>query len=260
MPSAQPAQQAPTHVLQELGYEHRIVDDTSYVRAGVLPGMLVPGTDLVRVGVLVILADLAAGQTPLGPVTPTTDLSVHVARPRPMRAVDLAARVLKAGSNLLVVETLLTADDEDEPFATSLATFLNQPVGLGHHMDRSDVRLAEPIDERIGTRVLAPGIVEVDANEDIGNGIHGTIQGGVQATVGELAAESLFADDEPHVVTGLDIRFLNRLKVGPLRAVARPVLSGRCGRVVDVTLLDGGNSDRVVSHVSTTCVRRAELV
>lgn len=259
MPSAQPAQQTATHVLQELGYEHRIDGDASFLRAAVLPGMLVPGTELVRTGILVILADLVAGQTPQGPVTPTTDLSVHVARPRAMQTVHLTAKVLKAGRTLLVVETLLRADDEDEPFATSLSTFLNHPVGLGHHMDATDVRLGEPIHERIGARVLRPGVVEVDATEDIGNGIHGTVQGGVQAVVAELTAESAFAGGEAHVVTGLDIRFLNRLKVGPLRGVARPVLSGRSGQVVDVTLVDVGDGDRVVSHVTTTCTPLAEL-
>ena len=89
---------------------------------------------------------------------------------------------------------------------------------------------------------------------DILNAFHGTVQGGILATLGELAAESLWAGDEAHLVADLDIRFLNRVKVGPVRATARRVVTGRCGEVVDVTLHDAGDAMRPVAHVSTTCV------
>ena len=55
-------------------------------------------------------------------------------------------------------------------------------------------------------------------------------------------------------MTDLDIRFLNRVKVGPVRAMARRVVAGRRGEVVDVTLHDAGDGMRPVAHVSTTCV------
>ena len=117
-----------THVIDELGFEHWYVDGVSNGRAQVLPGMCVPGTRIVRIGVLAILADLTSGQPESGPVTPTTDLSVHLERVRPMGWVNLATTVLKAGASLLFVETMLTADDEQQPFATSLATFMRRPV------------------------------------------------------------------------------------------------------------------------------------
>ena len=90
--------------------------------------------------------------------------------------------------------------------------------------------------------------------DDVLNVFHGTVQGGILATLGELAAESLWAGGEAHLVTDLDIRFLNRVKVGPVRATARRVVSGRRGEVVDVTLFDAGNDMRRVAHVSTTCI------
>jgi uncharacterized protein (TIGR00369 family) len=243
-----------THVIDELGFEHWFADGQSRGRARVVPGLCVPGTPFVRIGVLAILADLASGQPESGPVTPTTDLSVHLVRVRPMEWVNLAATVLKAGALLLFVETMLTADDEQEPFATSLATFMTRPVERLDHPDPVDVRLDQPFAARIGAEVLRPGVVEMAPRDDVLNVFHGTVQGGILATLGELAAESLWADGEPHLVTDLDIRFLNRVKVGPVRAAARRVVAGRRGEVVDVTLFDAGNDMRPVAHVSTTCI------
>jgi acyl-coenzyme A thioesterase PaaI-like protein len=87
---------------------------------------------------------------------------------------------------------------------------------------------------------------------------HGTVQGGILATLGELSAESLWAGGAPYLVTDLDIRFLNRVKVGPVRAIARRVVAGRRGEVVDVTLHHVGSDKRPVAHVSTTCVPLAD--
>jgi uncharacterized protein (TIGR00369 family) len=243
-----------THVIDELGFEHWFVDGRSCGRAQVVPGMCVPGTPFVRIGVLAILADLASGQPESGPVTPTTDLSVHLVEVRPMEWVNLEATVLKAGASLLFVETMLTADDEREPFATSLATFMTRPVERLDRPGPVDVRLEMPFAARIGAEVLAPGVVEMAPRDDILNAFHGTVQGGILATLGELAAESLWADDEAHLVTDLDIRFLNRVKVGPVRATARRIVAGRRGQVVNVTLYDAGDAMRPVAHVSTTCV------
>jgi len=243
-----------THVIDELGFEHWFADGQSRGRARVVPGMCVPGTPFVRIGVLAILADLVSGQPESGPVTPTTDLSVHQVRVRPMEWVNLAATVLKAGASLLFVQTMLTADDEREPFATSLATFMTRPVERLDRPEPVDVRLDQPFAARIGAEVLAPGVVEMAPRADILNAFHGTVQGGILATLGELAAESLWAADEAHLVTDLDIRFLNRVKVGPVRATARRVVAGRGGEVVDVTLHDAGDAMRPVAHVSTTCV------
>jgi uncharacterized protein (TIGR00369 family) len=243
-----------THVIDELGFEHWFADGQSRGRARVVPGLCVPGTPFVRIGVLAILADLVSGQPESGPVTPTTDLSVHLVRVRPMEWVYLAATVLKAGASLLFVETMLTADDEQEPFATSLATFMTRPVERLDHPDPVDVRLEQPFAARIGAEVLRPGVVEMAPRDDILNVFHGTMQGGILATLGELAAESLWAGGEPHLVTDLDIRFLNRVKVGPVRATARRVVAGRRGEVVDVSLHDAGDAMRPVAHVSTTCV------
>jgi uncharacterized protein (TIGR00369 family) len=247
------------HVLAELGFEHWFADGLSRGRVHVVPGMLVPGTQIVRIGLLAVLADLASGQPETGPVTPTTDLSVHVARLRPMETITLAARVLKSGATLMFVETLLRADDDPEPFATSLATFMSRPVVQMPPLEPAEARLSQPLHERIGAVVLRPGVAELALRDDILNDHHhGTVQGGLLAALAEICATSLWghgeAVGEAHLVTDLDIRYLNRVKVGPVRASAQIVVDGWRGTVVDVTLVDAGSGMRPVAHATTTCI------
>jgi acyl-coenzyme A thioesterase PaaI-like protein len=247
-----------THVIDELGFEHWFSDGLSCGRVRVVPGMLVPGTQIVGIGLLAVLADLASGQPTTGPVTPTTDLSVHVAHLRPMESITLVARVLKFGATLMFVETMLMADEEVEPFATSLATFMSRPVVQMTPQEPSPTRLSQPLQERIGAEVLRPGVAQLALRADILNDHHqGTVQGGLLAVLAEVSAASLWAEGEPHLVTDLDIRYLNRVKVGPVRASARVVVDGWRGTVVDVTLVDAGNEMRPVAHVSTICVPQA---
>ncbi len=243
----------PTHVIRQLGAEHRFVDGHSEVRLATSEHMLVPGTGLLRMGVLAIAVDLAAGQPPTGAVTPTTDLSVRVARLAPMDRLTVTATVLKAGATLFVAECLLRADQEAEPFATGLATFMNRPVPAQERPDGPAVALDRPLHERIGARPVRPGVVELAPSEDMANVHHGTVQGGVLSFLGELAAATLFGETEPHLVADLDIRFLNRVKTGPLRATARRVTGGPGGQVVPVEIVDVG-AGRLVAYVSTACV------
>jgi len=241
------------HFIQELGLEHWTDGGASHGRAAIVPEMLVPGTGVVRIGVLTVLADVVAGQPPSGPVSPTTDISVHVAHVRPMKSVSLVSRVLKAGRSLLVAETLLTADEEPEPFATSLVTFMNRSIDVGGGAPPSGQRLGEPVGERIGARVLHPGTVELAPQADLRNEHHGTVQGGVMALLAELAAESALGEAGPVVATDLDIRFLNRVKVGPARATARTLIADPRGWVLGVAIRDAGDADRMAAYTSIRC-------
>lgn len=247
------------HVLEELGWRHSIAGGTSQVEVEVVDGLLVPATGLVRMGLLAIVVDLATGQPATGSVTPTVDLRVHVARHRPVRRVRAVSRVLKAGATLFVADCLLHADDDPEPFGTGLATFMNRPVPPA---ERSRVpgpsRLRQPLDQRVGAVVRAPGVVELRPSDELANPHHGTVQGGIQSLLGELATVSLFDPAERPVVTDLDVRFLRRVTAGPLRASARLLTEGPAGRQVAVDLVDVG-SDRLVSRVSTTCAPLAAL-
>jgi acyl-coenzyme A thioesterase PaaI-like protein len=237
-------------VVAELGLEHWIDGDRSRGRARVLAGMLVPGLGTVRIGVLTILADVVAGQPASGPITPTTDIDVRLVRFPEYRTIRLDSRVLKAGATLLVTETLLYADGEREPFAVSLATFMNRPLRLPPMSGRPGPALSQPLAERLGARVLEPGSVQLDNREDLSNGHHGTIQGGVMAALAELAVESALARSGPRVVTGIDLRFLNRVKVGPARAVARPLITTTEEQVFGVSTYDIGDGARLVAYAT----------
>jgi acyl-coenzyme A thioesterase PaaI-like protein len=239
-----------SHIVGELGFEHWHVNGLSHGRVAIRSEMLVPGTERVRIGLLAMLSDLVAGQPSSGPITPTTDLRVRVVRPAEMGVVHLVARTLKVGATLAVFEVRMTADDDDRPFALSLATFMNRSVDPSEFPEHVNHPLAQPLDQRIGARVLRPGLVQLDPSPDIANSLHGTVQGGVLAMLGELAAESAVEVDGPFVVSELDIRFLNRVKVGPVQAGAEVLSAGPGGCALGVSIGDTGNDDRSVAYVA----------
>ena len=67
-----------SHFIGELGLTHWVDREVSYGKADITAEILVPGTSLVRIGILAMFADLLAGQPPSGAMNPTTDLSVHI--------------------------------------------------------------------------------------------------------------------------------------------------------------------------------------
>jgi acyl-coenzyme A thioesterase PaaI-like protein len=246
-------------IVGALGLDHWIEGDESHGRAAITPGLWVPGTQVGRIGALTLLADVIAGQPPSGPITPTTDINMHLIHLRPMESVHLVSRVLKAGRLLVVCATRLMADDETAPFALSRSTFMNNSPPV---TDRPSLAagipsgepVVEPLAQRIGARVVAPGVVELAPHEDVHNHLHGTILGGVIAMLAELAAESALGGDgpvggdAPVVVTDLDVRFLNRVKVGPAVATARVLVSGPHGSDLEVEIRDVGDGERMIGY------------
>jgi uncharacterized protein (TIGR00369 family) len=136
---------------------------------------------------------------------------------------------------------------------------MSRPVVQMPPLEPAEARLSQPLHERIGAVVLRPGVAELALRDDILNDHHhGTVQGGLLAALAEICATSLWghgeAVGEAHLVTDLDIRYLNRVKVGPVRASAQIVVDGWRGTVVDVTLVDAGSGMRPVAHATTTCI------
>jgi acyl-coenzyme A thioesterase PaaI-like protein len=246
-----PVSDTPTSpgIVGDLGLDHWIEGDESHGRAAVVPALYVPHTEFVRIGVLMQLADVIAGQPPAGAITPTTDISVHITNLRPMESVHLVARSLKTGRLLAVFETLMMADDEEEPFAHSLSMFMNWSTPVGIKPPKRPP-LEQPLAERIGARVLSPGLVELAPHAEVANDRHGTILGGVVAMLAELAAESLYAEVSPVVVTDLDVRFLNRVKVGPLWARARRFGADGDGDYLVVEMEDVGDDARPIAYAT----------
>ena len=81
---------------------------------------------------------------------------------------------------------------------------------------------ADHYDASLQLREPEPGLFEMDNHEIVRNGANGTVQGGAQALLAELAGERALelADDvvDNHDAVDLEIRYLNRVKEGPVRA------------------------------------------
>ena len=225
--------------------------------AELVPEMLVPGTDRVRLGVLATLVDMVGGTPVHAVINPTIDLRITLLdRPPGAGTVHLVCRPLKVGRRLFVGETTLHTGDAARPFATSIVTFMNQPLPgaqLFEWRPRSPLG-ARSYDESLQVREVADHVLELDNHDVVRNGPAGTIQGGAQALLAELAAERVLASlgDARHevVATDLDIRYLNRVRTGPVTATAE-VLPGQLDGVhVRVAIEEPGDHHRLVALVS----------
>jgi acyl-coenzyme A thioesterase PaaI-like protein len=231
------------------------VDGTSALR----PEFFAPGTTRVRVGVLLTMLDVIAGHVPDGATTPTVDLRIQIVGEIPsVGSVHLHARPLRVGRRLIVADTTFL-DDSGIEFARGTSTFINQKVGSEILLRVSGVADIPQgsIDALVGPLVGGPLSLELTSKPSISNGLHGTIQGGVQGMLAELAVEHALGGGERIAVVDLDIRYLGRLKVGPLVATVEE--SGRADpasgrRVARVALTDAGHDNQPVSYVTITWV------
>ncbi|HZA77179.1 MAG TPA: PaaI family thioesterase [Acidimicrobiales bacterium] len=252
-----------------LGLELWAESDTTHGRLELGPEMCAPGTMRPRIGLLATLADVVAGSQPTGPINPTVDLRIQMlSMPSAPGTVRAVCRPLKVGRRLFVGETLMHLDGEREPFARSTVTFMNQPMRF-QPTSAPQLRPAmtgSSFDELLAARYIDQHTVAVDPRPALGNS-RGTVQGGVQALVAELASEWALAPRGRFAVTDLEIRYLNRVKGGPLVARAEVLSAASGGRAgsagsgdvaVRVPLTDGGAGDRLVSLVSATC-RRCDI-
>ena len=257
-------QDNPPHFFRHLDFRWAYRGDVVVGSADVGPQLCVPGTRIPRASMLATHADNTAGMAAaiaLGAVAPTLDLSIHVFRAPTAAAMTFESRMLKAGRRVVVGETWFTAAGEPDPYAVAITSFLAvaEPDPENLRLPTQDdppfsppAPLDEPIDERAGITVLAPGVAQIEHREHVSNN-QGTIQGGMVALVVERACESLLADSAgEHVVTGLDLRYLAGLKVGPVRATATALRSDESGAHLWVEVRDAGAADRLMAHVVAT--------
>jgi acyl-coenzyme A thioesterase PaaI-like protein len=243
------------HYINLLAIEVEMASPEVRGHAPVRAESFVPGTRRMRTGVLATIVDLVGGHVPTGPLGPTVDLRVELwDRPPEEGRVHLLARPCRVGARLVVAETLLSSAPGGAPFGRATTTFINEsmgdPVSNGA---RPVLPMAEAsFDEFLAFRVRDARSLAVDPVERISNGVQFTVQGGVQALLAEVAADHFLRRDVPLVATDLDIRFLSRLRVGPLVAIVeeRPARDGTVR--ARVTVADGGNDDKVVSSVALT--------
>lgn len=226
--------------------------------APVRPELFAPGTRWARAGVLTTMVDLVSGHVPDGPNGPTVDMRLRVvAHPPTSGRIRLVARPLRIGRRLIVSETALSAGGDARPFAWATSTFINNVVAafMEDHRPVAPPMEEASFDEFLGATVRDESTLELEPSPRIDNGIQLTVQGGAQALLAEMAAAHRLAPGEPLVATDLDIRFLDRLHVGPLAARATPVVSDDGVLRANVTLFDAGKDDRVVSVVAVTMAR-----
>ncbi|HEY3673908.1 MAG TPA: hypothetical protein VGN51_23440 [Acidimicrobiia bacterium] len=226
--------------------------DLALARAEIQPEYFKPGTDRVRLGVLATLVDMVAGSPAHAIINPTVDLRVTLLAPAPTQgAIELVCHPVKSGRLLFIGETLLHTGDPSRPFARSVCTFMNKPlvtertgifpVGqLGH----------DSYDDSLQIRETEPGVYEMDNHDIVRNGANGTVQGGAQALLAELAGEraldKMDLDHEHHAVD-LEIRFLNRVRTGPVQATAEVLAGGYEGQWVRSAIHEPSADGRIVS-------------
>ncbi len=261
MALTEPQPEVPSYV-GALGIDLSIDGDLAIGRVEIIPSFLKPGTDRVRMGVLATLVDMVAGSPAHGVINPTVDLRVSLLRRVPTEgSMHLVCRPVKIGQRLFVGETILHTGDIERPFARSMVTFMNRIIGETSHFNEHvpvGPLGADSYDDALLLRETAPGVVEMDAHEAVQNGFAGTIQGGAQALLAEIAGERalahhLGADGAEHEVVDLEIRYLNRLRVGPAVAVGEVLPGALDGVCVRVPITDAGGDDRIVSFASLLC-------
>jgi acyl-coenzyme A thioesterase PaaI-like protein len=242
--------------LGTIGMEIGVEGGRSTGHIPVAPWLCGPGGG-IRLGIAAILADLVIGIPPTGSTASTSERALRWLAPPPESGtVTATGKVLKWGRRLMYGECSIT-DDRGQVVGWAAGTFITGELGGGDAPDRQGIRRSgvapEPhasVEEALQTEVVGPGTVELPLHPRVINGPGGTVQGGIQAVLAELAAERALPGE--HVVTELALRYLRRAKVGPVhgKAEALPgaVGSERSERSVRVELVDTGN-DSVLTHV-----------
>jgi len=245
--SSQPGLQD-DHFLVAMAIKVTYADGAVRGSAEILPSMWRTGSRRPRLAILASFVDVVGGHIPDGPRNPTIDLRIQLTDTVPEAGeVELIGRALRVGRRLVVAETTLY--DQGRPFALSTTTFMNRVMGPTPFgaQKRKPSTLAS-YEKLVNAQVVDENTLEVEPIAQLANGVSGTIQGGVQALVAELAVEHLLGPDIE--VVDLDIRYLDRMSVGPLRATATAV--GHTGELstTRVRLYDAGNDNLTVSDVA----------
>ena len=253
-----PEEQAPKHILKELGFVVQQMGDGLEGKGTLTPHMHVPGAGRLRTGILAAWSDTLTGLLAAvamgGRVPVTVSLAVDLNRPAPAEGqITARARVVKKGRSVFVNEADFSVDGPGsspaEPFATATGTFmlspdesLRVPDNLSIGMPAPEKLLDVPLAERAGCERLEPGVAVLHRAED-GLNSSRTINGGLIALAAEEAALSLAPG---RTLASLYLHYLQPARVGPL--VARAVSAHGVGRV---ELRDAGAGERL-SVLATT--------
>lgn len=209
---------------------------------------------VLRLSVLTFLVDVSAGvtlDTDPDAWTFTTDLSLRMTPVPAPAKVTAFTTILRQGRRS--AHGLVEVVDGDQGLLAAGAIGFAHVPRKAHEPPKPRVsaemmagrftraeRLSRPLREEAAIVPIDParGVVEMAVRPEVCNPA-GTLQGAMVALVAESAAEDLVGTraGAPVVVTELDIRYLARAEVGPVRTESR-ALGGGTYDPVEVRLVD----------------------
>jgi acyl-coenzyme A thioesterase PaaI-like protein len=236
--------------IPDLGFSQRRDGDEMRGELELGDAVRIPGTSMIRPAVIAKLADVATGALAHRASAPqialTVDLAVHTLAVSEGGRLAMVARLVKAGKTTIIGESRFAEPGSERPVAIAHATFTPSPRPQDVQAEAGGPRSARlpgragPYAEQVGARVVRAGVAEVDHHPAIVQA-SGTIQGGVIALIGELAAESLRGKP----VMGLEVRYLSTVRAGPARATA----TGMGSSIARVEVRDVGKHDRLAALI-----------
>jgi acyl-coenzyme A thioesterase PaaI-like protein len=237
--------------VSEIPFGFELADDGVTMRgdATLSDALRSPGSALPRPSVLATIADCIAGIPACFVTTPalavTLDIAVRMVADRCGDDLVVAGEIVKPGRSTVASEIRFSDATTASLVAVTYVTFMASPrpqdqaPPLQRGM-RTTGSMPAPFPDYVGTRHLAPGVAEVDLTPFVMQASR-SLQGGVVAMLGEVAAESLTGSP----VVDLDIRYLSAVRVGPGRATATAMGGG----LVRVDVRDAGSDDRLAALI-----------
>jgi acyl-coenzyme A thioesterase PaaI-like protein len=233
----------------ELGMTVRADGDGLVGTATARRELCVPEAGVLRPSVMLTWADILTGslanEHTLPQVCMSVDLTVRIAEAIPADTeVRGVGRLLKVGRTITFGEVVFTVGSSEEPAAVALSTFVASPrpqdlsVSVLDGNERTWAPPSEPVSAILGTRVIAPGVVEVPRHPRVLNWAD-TVQGGAVAACAE---EAVLALEGAPVPSELEVRFTGAVRNGPMRATAR-----RLGPWIRIAVVDAGADDRLAA-------------
>ena len=209
------------HFISEMGFTHQVEEGLARGWGWHAPELSVPGTVFPHASVMLTFADILLGLLSGFACAPrislTVDLRAQVIYAPPFGPIEIDGHLLKTGRTTTVGETTFSEPGADLPFAISFGTFIGSPRPVDVRDSdpaRTDelpkmLSLTQPFTERLGIRIVEPGVADADHRPDLLNSSD-SIQGGVLALIAEVAAQSLATAEggRTFVVDDLDIRYL----------------------------------------------------
>lgn len=254
------------HFIGSLGFRYEL-DEGGGARGTteITPHLRMADTPWPNVSALLTFADVLIGVLASRRTAPrisiTSDLSVRVFAPFPADGrVEMTGRLIKTGRSVSVGETECRSASGGPVLARALGTFTasprpvdEAPDGVPALQERFQVEpqpLSEPFADRVGIRVVTPGVAEMALRLDLMNATE-SLQGGLVALLGEVAAQTgaTEAAGRTHVVDHLDVRYLAAARVGPFRAEADVEASDGVRSDVRVEVRDPGKENRLAALV-----------